>query len=151
MRIAKLRRNQSSGAGIEIEAPRILSFGYSAPELTCKHQALVGVGFNVTSLSEFSAVKSAINKQGRQFRFLLVGPVVPPAQRAAVAELFRGCNSRGVVIFFYRGSISNAEQATAVLSERGSPRNLIDAIQALLGRGDDSGQAFRAGPTGRLQ
>jgi hypothetical protein len=133
MRAAKIQHDRETPVDNAETALRILSFGYAPRELTSKHEALAAVGFTVVSSSELSAVKSMLKKEGRQFRFFLIGPTVPARQRAALAELFRKLNSQGMVVFFYHGSINNAEQATAVLSETGSPSNLIDAIYSLLG------------------
>ena len=112
----------------------ILSFGYAQPELTVKHTALSEAGFTVTSLSEFRAVKDLIATEGDRFKLLIVGPKVPQSEREALAELFHRNSSGRNVIFFYRGSISNTEKATAVLSERGSPQNLLDAVCAIHSR-----------------
>lgn len=112
----------------------VLSFGYAQPELTVKHTALSEAGFTVTSLSEFGAVKQLIATDGQRFKLLIVGPKVPQQEREALAELFHRNKPGRNVIFFYRGSISNAEKATAVLSERGSPLNLLDAVCAIHGR-----------------
>ena len=88
----------------------------------------------MTSVSDFSAVEELIATRGDTFNLLIIGPNVPQQERETLAELFHRNNSEGHVIFFYRGSIRNAEKATAVLSERGSPQNLLDAVCAIQSR-----------------
>ena len=117
----------------------VLSFGYAQPELTVKHKALSEAGFTVTTLSEFGAVKELIAAEGYRFKLLIIGFKVPQQEREALAELFHRNKTGRNVIFFYRGSISNAEKATAVLSERGSPQNLLDAACAMHSRNGKAG------------
>ncbi|HEY7351809.1 MAG TPA: hypothetical protein VH596_03475 [Terriglobales bacterium] len=118
------------------QALPILSFGYSLPELKMKHKVLSEIGYKVTSLSDFSAVESLIVKAARNFTALIIGPRVRVQERQSLARLFRRHNSQGKVIVFYWNSIIDAENATAVLGERCSPKNLIDTIQALFGKID---------------
>lgn len=96
-----------------------------------KHQVLCNSGFNVTSSSDFRSVKSLIRKQPGKFALLVVGPSVPELERAQLARLFRHSCPQGDVILFYRGSIRNGQGASALLSEVGSPENLLQAIFVL--------------------
>ena len=120
----------------------ILSFGYAQPELKKKHEVLSKMGFKVRSVSKFETAKTLIAK-GDAFGLLLIGPMVPHRERRLISELYRKHSPQGSVIFFYRGSISNAEGATVLLSEERSPENLIDAIHLL--QAQLSSSAKRAG------
>lgn len=111
----------------------LLLFGYAQPELKVKHKALSEAGFTVMTISGFTAVKDLIASERERFNILIIGHKVPQQEREALAELFHRNKAGRNVIFFYRGSISNAEKATAVLSERGSPQNLVDAVRAIHG------------------
>ena len=82
-------------------------------------------------MSGFSKVKSLIKQQDHSFTLFVVGPLVPERERQELSALYRKCYPKGNVIFFYEGSISNAPGATALLSERRSPGNLLDAIYVL--------------------
>jgi len=109
----------------------ILSFGYAQPELKKKHEILLKMGFKVQSISKFDTAKTLIVSKREAIRLLLIGPMVPHRERLQICELYRKHSPQGSVIFFYRGSISNAEGATVLLSEERSPENLIDAIHLL--------------------
>lgn len=109
----------------------ILSFGYAMPELRQKHEALSTLGFNVLSCSRFQTVRARVCSGKQYFDFFLIGPTVPDRERRTLSDLFREHHPRGRVIFFYRASIRNGERATALLNERGSPDNLLNAIRAL--------------------
>ena len=129
------RRNQQTkmkladnGSGRSVS---ILSFGYAIPELRQKHAALSERGFKVLSHSNFRAVHNLICSTRQKFGFFLVGPTVPDHERGTLSDLYRAHHPTGNVIFFYRGSIKNGERATALLNERGSPANLLNAIFAL--------------------
>lgn len=117
--------------GGSVRKVSILSFGYSMPELREKHAALTKLGYEVLSHSDFQTVCTLISNDKGKFGFLLIGPAVSEHERRKLADLYRNHNPRGNVIFFYRGSISNAERATALLNERNSPENLLHAIRLL--------------------
>lgn len=109
----------------------VLSFGYAQPGLKKKHDVLSKMGFSVKSIAKFEEAKTLITRKGDVFRLLLIGHMVPRRERRVISDLYRKHSPHGSVIFFYRGSISNAEGATVLLSEERSPENLIDAIHVL--------------------
>lgn len=112
--------------------PQILSFGYAQPELRNKHAFLSKMGFGVTSVSKFESLKLLLRRGGQSFPFLLIGPEVPEQERIALTNLYRRQCPGGKLIFFYRGSIRNCEDANALLNEDRSPENLLDTINILM-------------------
>ena len=109
----------------------ILSFGYSVPELRQKHAALSQLGYEVLSHSDFQTVCTVVSNGKKKFGFLLIGPGVSERERRTVSDLYHSHHRHGKVIFFYRGSIRNGERATALLTERNSPENLLNFIRLL--------------------
>lgn len=109
----------------------ILSFGYAKPELAEKHAALSERGFDIISSSNFRQVNQLIVSSGGTFKTLLIGPRVPERERRTLSRLFRQRRPDANVIFFYRGSITNAEGATVILSEQRSPENLLETMTTL--------------------
>ena len=109
----------------------ILSFGYAEPELAEKHAAISEQGFDIVSSSNFRQVNQLIVSSGGIFKTLLIGPKVPERERRALSKLFRRYRPDANVIFFYSGSITNAEGATVILSEQRSPKNLLDTMTTL--------------------
>lgn len=117
--------------GSSVRNVPILSFGYSMPELRQKHAALTKLGYEVLSHSDFQTICTLLSNNKQKFGFLLIGPAVSEDERRKLADLYRSHNPRGNVVFFYRGSIRNGERATALLNERNSPENLLNAIRLL--------------------
>jgi len=111
--------------------PAILSFGYALWELQEKHKALSAEGFEVRSISDFQAICAVIAIEGQRFSSFVIGPAVPQYERDVLTKLYRQYCPRGTVIFFYKGSIKDADGATILLSEHGSPGNLLEAIGTL--------------------
>jgi hypothetical protein len=117
-----------------IQACPVLSFGYGNSELSNKHKALLDIGFEITTLSNFDSVKNLIAQEGSKYKILLIGRLVPPQQREMLSRLYRQYCPEGNVILFYQDSIRDTHGATAVLSEQHSPANLLDAINAIQNR-----------------
>lgn len=109
----------------------ILLFGYAQPELRQKHQALSEKGFEVRSISDFQAICALIVIEGQRFSSFVIGHAVPQYERDVLTKLYRQYRPKGIVIFFYKGSIKGADNATVLLSEHGSPENLLEAIGTL--------------------
>lgn len=128
---AKQHTNIQSSESGPVRRISILSFGYAMPELRQKHEALSKLGFNVLSCSNFQNARTRVCSGKQNFEFFLIGPTVPDHERRTLSDLFREHHPCGRVIFFYRASIRNGERATALLNERGSPGNLLNAIHAL--------------------
>lgn len=130
----KRETSASDGNAVHRSTCPVLSFGYGEPELTNKHEALVGVGFKVKTVSDFETVKTLISEEGLKYKILLIGRLVPQPERETLSKLYRQYCPDGNLILFYRDSIRETHGAAAVLSERHSPANLLDAISAIQSR-----------------
>jgi hypothetical protein len=126
-RKSKKKMNRIQQGRVASIGSGILSFGYGK-ELAEKHAALSQRGFDVISSSNLRQVNQLIVSTGGTFKTLLIGPRVPEGERRALSRLFRRRRPDANVIFFYRGSITNAEGATVILSEQRSPENLLDTM-----------------------
>lgn len=118
-----------SQRGVPTKRIRVLSFGFEKTLLEARHQVLAAREFAVTSIATLDQFRKLSTK--RVFDVIIVGHAVPARVRNEIAQNSRQAN-RARVIFLYRGSISHAELADAVLNVDGPSEILIETI-ALLG------------------
>jgi len=140
MELKRNRQKRQSEVKLRVASARnisILSFGYSMPELRQKHTALSKLGYELLSHSDFETACHLVSRDTQNFTFLLIGPAVSEHERRKLSDLYRTHDPRGNIIFFYRGSIRNGERATALLNERNSPENLLNAIRLLSSQATD--------------
>lgn len=107
---------------------RILSLSYHQESGRSRKHELERVGFKVTSAKTIAEAERLI--QTKRFNVLLIGHTVPISQRVELALLAKSAQKMQV-IFFYNGSITQAESADAILSADGTTEDLIAAIDRL--------------------
>lgn len=107
---------------------QILSFGYGMKLLGEREQLLKDHGYDVVSISTLADARAEIKKHGQSFFALVVGHAVPDRERLDLARRYRRLNPSGNIVYFYRGRIRYADDATAVLNANYSPSNLLEAI-----------------------
>lgn len=109
---------------------KILSFGYVEETLRARHRWLVAAGFDVTSVDrKHEALRLLLKSQ--RFDVVVIGPGVPAADRNEVATKAK-FQQKARIIFLYRRSTTNAEQADALVAEDGKPEDLYAAIMRLV-------------------
>jgi DNA-binding NtrC family response regulator len=103
----------------------VLSFGYDRRRLLTRHKVLVDAGFRVRSVDNRDDVLRLL--KSHRFHVLVIGHLVPMEDRNEVASQGKFLQNTRVVLL-YKGGISRAEMADAVLSVEGSPENLNSTI-----------------------
>ena len=111
-----------------VSPKQILSFGYGMKLLVEREQLLKDHGYDVVSTSTLADARAEIKKHGKLFFVLVVGHAVPDRERLDLARRYRKLNASGNIVYFYRGRIRYADDATAVLNANYSPANLLEAI-----------------------
>lgn len=121
----------------------VLSFGYDRRRLLSRHKVLFAAGFRVTSMDNRDDVLRLL--KSHRFHVLVIGHLVPMEDRNEIASQGKFLqNAR--VIFLYRGRITEAEMADAVLSVDGSPEDLNSTILWLVrGNIEDVERSTNAG------
>jgi hypothetical protein len=109
----------------------VLSFGYDRRRLLSRHKILAAAGFRVTSRGKRDDVLRLL--KSRRFHVLIIGHLVPMEDRNEIARQGKFLqNAR--VIFLYKGRITGAEMADAVLSVDGAPEDLNSTVLLLVHR-----------------
>ena len=107
---------------------RLLSFGCDRTVLRAHRAALESAGIRIVCVESEAEARALL--RGRRFDVVLIGRKVPLNARNNIALLGKSRHKWGV-IFLYRGSVSEAESADALLASDVSTEDLVSTIQRL--------------------
>jgi DNA-binding NtrC family response regulator len=107
---------------------RLLSFGCDETVLRAHPAALENAGIRITSVENEAEARALL--RGPRFDVVMIGRDVPLEARNNIARLGKSRRKAGV-IFLYRGCVSQAESADALLTADISTEDLVSTIERL--------------------
>jgi len=121
---------------------RLLAFGCEGTALQRHNSSLERAGIQLVCAEKEEDARMLLLRT-RRFDVVTIGAGVPLNERNRIALLAKSGHKAGI-IFLYRGSVSHAEAADALLSADVTPEDLILTIERLASNGKGDARLSRS-------